>query len=135
MNTLEIISDFEKSIEKIQKVMEKSDLPDFKKSEHFTDHLKHLHDNCRKLAVNIEKYNHYIQPFNELKTLLMSSSRNIGYIMEVILKASNLDFSRQSFQAEINSTTTCIDLIDNYVNSNDFISKNLIKLLLVKSMR
>ncbi len=132
MDTLEIISNFEKNVEQIQKVTEKSNLPDFKKSEHFTDHLQHLYDNCQKLAVDIEKYNLYIQPFNELKTLLMSSSRSISHIMDVILKASTLDFSRQSFQAEINSTTTCLDLIDNYVNSNDFISKNLNQVVISK---
>lgn len=125
MNTLEIISKFEKNIEQIQKVIEKSDLPDFKKSEQFTDHLQHLYKNCQQLAVNIKKYDDYIQPFKELKTLLMSCSSGINNTMNAILKTTTLDFSRQSFQTEINSTTTCLDLIDSYVHSNDFISKNL----------
>lgn len=125
MNISEIILKFENNIEEIKKVKEKSNLPNFRKTSQFDDHLLLLESLCQKLIEALGKYIAYIEPYNALKATLKDTSHDISSHMNAILRDTTLNFSNQSFQTQINFTQTCIDLVDNYVHSNEYLSKNL----------
>ncbi|MGN9711826.1 hypothetical protein ACG9WQ_000190 [Acinetobacter variabilis] len=125
MNISEIILKFENNIEEIKKVKEKSNLPNFIKSSQFEDHLLLLESLCQKLIEALSKYIAYLEPYNAFKSTLKDTSSDISSHMNAILRDTILNFSNQSFQRQINFTQTCIDLVDNYVNSSDYISRSL----------
>ena len=125
MNISEIILKFENNIEEIKRVKEKSNLPNFIKSSQFDDHLILLESLCQKLIEALRKYVAYLEPYNAFKLTLKDTSHDISSDLNAILRDTTLNFSNQSFQRQINYTQTCIDLVDNYVYSSDYLSKNL----------